>query len=215
MRKKIKKIIYILFISTFIIISFISICMLSAYKSAQPYLYYNRGISNIPKADYIVVPGANIFYNSPDLYLKHRLNFAYNLYKEKKAPKIIVSGGFDNDIGKYETEIMRKYLIELGVNPEDIISDLKGNSTYETLVRVKEYVQNQSIIFCTQEVYSYRALYIANSINLNMNVICSNGVIYRENNRNLIRESFALIKAILNCTILPIKTDSISVSPFI
>lgn len=215
MKKKIKKIILILFIILCSVILLVSGCMVYAIQTAKPHLYYDRGIDTIPESDYILVPGAKIFYNTPDLYLRHRLDFAYELYKEGKAPKIIISGAFDESVGKYENEVMKKYLEKLGVEPKDIISDLKGNSTYETLVRAKEYVGNRKVIFCTQEVYSYRAMYIANSIDLDMDVMCSDSVIYRRNRRNLVRESFSLIKAILNCTIMPIEVDSIEVAPFI
>lgn len=183
-------------------------------SSENQRLYY-RGIYNIPTFDYIVVPGAQILYSSPGLYLRHRLDAAYELYKNNKSPKIIVSGGFDENIAKYETEIMKDYLISLGISKDAIICDLNGNSTYETLSRIKDYANNKSIIFCTQELYSYRACFIAKDLKLNMHVFCCDPYIYSNVGKNSIKESFSQLKAILNCKFIAPKVVSLEDSPFI
>lgn len=183
--------------------------------SSESKRLYHRGISNISSTDYIVVPGAQILYSSPSPYLQHRLDSAYELYKNNKASKIIVSGGFDENVTKYEAEIMKNYLISLGVPKDNIISDLNGNSTYETLSRTKDYVGDKTIILCTQELYSYRACFIANNLNLNMYVYCCDPYIYSHNGKNSIRESLAQIKAIFNCKFISPKVVSLEESPFI
>ena len=104
---------------------------------------------------------------------------------------------------------MHNYLINLGVKEEDIISDLQGNSTYETLVRVKEFVKDKSVIFCTQELYSYRAIYIAKKIDLDLNVFCADSVIYSHNIRNYVRETFSKVKAVLDCNFSFTKVNSL------
>lgn len=187
-------------------------CMKKASASQR---YYDRGISIVPTSDYILVPGAKINLNTPSDHLQHRLDYAYLLYKNEKAPKIIVSGGFDEEVKKYEPEVMRSYLIRLGVKSEDIISDLKGDNTFATLKRTKEFVGNKSVIYCVQELYSYRAFYIAKHLKLNMTIFCSDPVIYSHTGKNTVREHLAQAKAILNCSIFKPNVPSISDFNFI
>lgn len=147
--------------------------------------------------------------------LKHRLNYAYMLYDAKKAPKIIVSGAFDENEKKHESIVMFNYLLDLGVPKEDILLDFNGNNTYSTLKRTKDFVGNHSVIFCTQEVYSYRAIYIAKHLKLNINIFCSDPMIYSHPLKTNAREYLAQIKAILNCTIFSPKVRNIHDFQFI
>lgn len=206
----------ILLILVLLLIAFLSFNMYYMKVSSENERYYDRGINIVPTADYIVVPGAKINANTPLLALQHRLDYAYQLYCSKKAPKIIVSGGFDEEVGRYEPDVMRTYLINLGVEKEDIICDVKGNNTYATLKRVKDFVQDKSVILCTQELYSYRAVFIAKHLNLNMWVYCSDPVLYSGIGKKTIREVLAQTKAILNCSIfVPNNITSLESSPFI
>lgn len=182
---------------------------------SKNYRYYDRGIEIVPEADYIVVPGAKVKSYAPSTHLQHRLDYAYQLYIKNKASKIIVSGGYDEEEVCHETNIMYNYLIKMGIPEKDIIRDLQGNSTYETLKRVKDYVGDKSIIFCTQELYSHRAVYIAKKLDLNINIYCSNPVIYVHVGRNTIRESLAQVKAIIDCNFFTPNVFALDTSPFI
>ena len=59
-------------------------------KNSDSQRYYDKGIDIIQNEDYIVVPGAKINLNTSGDYLQHRLDYAYQLYKNKKAPIIII-----------------------------------------------------------------------------------------------------------------------------
>ena len=213
MKKKLKFIIFLVSLFLLFLCSLLIVSIFMRYSSKDS-RYYNRGISIIPESDYILVPGARIYFNQPSTYLEHRLNYAYMLYEEGKSKKVIVSGAFDESVGKYEPEIMEDYLINLGVEPEDIIVDLNGRNTFETIKRTKEFVGDKSVIFCTQELYSHRAMYIANSLDLNMVVFCSDPIIYSKRGKNSIRELLAQCKAILNCTFFTPETKTLTDSPF-
>lgn len=217
--KKFLKIFLLIFSILIILFGFLCLGLYETMQymkfSTKNQRFYSRGITNMPTADYIIVPGAQIFYTTPSPYLSHRLDAAYQLYKNNKSSKIIVSGGFDENVVKYEAEIMEKYLISLGIPEENIISDLNGNSTYETLKRTKDFIGNKSAIFCTQELYSYRACFIANNLNLNMYVYCCDPYIYSHNGKNSIRESLAQIKAIGDCKLWHTNVISLEKSPFI
>ncbi len=213
--KKICKIIFV-FIIFIVILTLLLISIIKIYitKFASSNLYYSRGISIIPTADYIIVPGAKIKNDKPNIHLKHRLDYAYDLYKANKSDKIILSGGYDSEESSYEPLVMLSYLVDLGVPKENIIIDLHGDNTFSTLKRVKDFVNNGHVIFCTQEVYSYRALYIANKLDLNMDVFCSDPVIYSGRGKSYVRELFANVKAILNFSILQPNVSDLVAFPF-
>lgn len=221
MKKKLKKIFkYILLINIclifLIIIAIVFLLVLHCYikNISQSNLYYKRGLSIIPSADYILVPGAAISHLYPQVHLRHRLDYAYLLYTENKSSKIIVSGSYNDLVKRHEVEVMYDYLISLGINSDDIILDSEGNSTYETLKRVKDFVGDKSVILCTQELYAYRALYIAKHLKLNMYVFCSDPIIYSGLTKAKTRELLAQAKAFLNCTIFPAKVIPLYENPF-
>lgn len=216
-----KKIFNFLNILLFIIIVLIILLTLSIFitrkymeSNSISKLYYDRGFDNIPESDYILVPGAKIEDGAVSLYLKNRLDYAIKLYEGKKAPKIIISGAYDDTEKSHEVDAMKEYLINMGVAEEDIISDYSGKNTYATLKRTKEFVNDKSVIFCTQEMFSYRAIYISDNLDLNMVVYCSDPYLYTNIGKNAIREMLAQEKAVLNCTIYAPKVDSIENEAF-
>lgn len=114
--------------------------------------------------DCILVLGAGIWGDEPSPMLEDRLLTAISLY-EQKPVKIIMSG--DHGKESYdEVNIMKKYAIEAGVSSEDIFMDHAGFSTYDSIVRAKEIFGAEKIIIVTQKYHLYRALYIANSFDL-------------------------------------------------
>lgn len=71
---------------------------------------------------------------------------------------------------------MKQYAVLQGVPPEDIFMDHAGFSTYESIYRAKEIFRAESILVVTQRYHMYRALYIADK----MDLTCS-GVLAEEN----------------------------------
>ncbi len=117
--------------------------------------------------DCIIVLGAGIWGDRPSPMLQDRLDEAIKLYEEGKAPKIIMSG--DNGQEGYdEVNVMKDYAIEKGIPSEDIFMDHAGFSTYESIYRAKEIFQVKKAIIITQKYHLYRALYIANKLDLDV-----------------------------------------------
>ena len=117
--------------------------------------------------DCIIVLGAGIWGDKPSPMLQDRLDEAIKLYEEGKAPKIIMSG--DNGQEGYdEVNVMKDYAIEKGIPSEDIFMDHAGFSTYESIYRAKEIFQVKKAIIVTQKYHLYRALYIANKLDLDV-----------------------------------------------
>lgn len=117
------------------------------------------------EADYILVLGASVYNGKPRAVLEDRLNKAIELYNEKTAKKVLMSGDGED---KYydEVSVMRDYAIENGVDAEDIETDSEGYSTYDSVVRAKKVFNAEKIIIVSQKFHLYRALYIANDIGL-------------------------------------------------
>ena len=86
-----------------------------------------------PKADYIVVLGAQVRGTEPSWSMHDRLTAALdylNAYPESKA---VVSGGQGPDEGCSEAEAMQTWLIAQGVAPERILLEDQSESTQENL----------------------------------------------------------------------------------
>ena len=111
--------------------------------------------------DCVIVPGARVWSSGTVSHmLRDRLDYAYMLYEQGTVGKILVSG--DHGETNYdEVNAMRSYLVEKGVDIEDVFMDHAGFDTYSTMYRAKEIFKAQSAVVCTQKYHLYRASYIA------------------------------------------------------
>lgn len=148
------------------------------------------------KADAILVLGAGINKDKPSLMLKERLDEAYVLYKSNVSDKIIVSGDHSRD-GHDEVNVMKNYLIDLGVNSSDIFMDHAGFSTYDSVYRCKEIFEVKTVVIVTQKYHLYRALYIADSLGLNAKGVSATKKIYKGQIMREIREIAARDKDVV------------------
>ena len=115
--------------------------------------------------DCAIVLGASARTGKPSLMLRDRLDLAYELYTDGYIRKILVSG--DHMYDDYdEANVMKQYLMDLGVKEEDIFMDHAGVDTYTTIKRAKEVFLIKSCIISTQQYHLYRAVYIANKLDI-------------------------------------------------
>ncbi|WP_312112918.1 YdcF family protein [Brevibacillus reuszeri] len=92
----------------------------------------------LAKVDVGVVLGNKVEMNGePSARLKGRLDKAIQLYKKGYFQHIIVSGGVGVE-GFDEAQVMKKYLIEHGIEEEKIIADSNGINTRMTAKNTKE-----------------------------------------------------------------------------
>lgn len=132
--------------------------------------------------------------------LQDRLDEGVKLYKEGIASKIIMSG--DHGREEYdEVNIMKEYAIEQGVPSEDIFMDHAGFSTYESIYRAKEIFDADNIVIVTQEYHLYRALYIAEKLDINAYGVNSDPRKYSGQTFRELREILARNKDFINCII--------------
>ena len=134
--------------------------------------------------------------------LEDRLLEGISLYKDKVAPKIIMSG--DHSKKDYdEVNLMKNYAIEKGVPSEDIFMDHAGFSSYESIYRAKEIFGVKKMIIVTQKYHLYRAIYIANKLGIEVYGVGADPRKYvGETYRNL-REILARNKDFIKCIFKP------------
>ena len=97
--------------------------------------------------------------------LRDRMWRALELYEAGAAPKLLVSG--DHGREDYdEVGAMKQYAVDCNVPSEDVFMDHAGFSTYETVYRAKEVFEADKVIIVTQEYHLYRALYIAEQLEI-------------------------------------------------
>ena len=171
-------------------------------------------LADLKDVDCILVLGAGVWGDRPSPMLEDRLLEGIKLYKNKVSPKIMMTG--DHGTKEYdEVNVMKAFAIENGVPSGDIFMDHAGFSTYESIYRARDVFAAKKIIIVTQEYHLYRALYIANSLEIEAYGVGSDprkyvGATYRE-----LREILARNKDFAKCIFKPKPTylgDTIPVS---
>lgn len=102
------------------------------------------GIASVETADCIFVPGAAIWRNrKPSDALEYRLQHALDLYKQRRAPVIVVAGGGQGNYA--EAEVMAEWLVERGVPPTAIIKETTSNTTRENAENAAPMMQRRGL----------------------------------------------------------------------
>ena len=155
------------------------------------------------RADCILVLGAKVRKDgSPSYMLKDRLDLAIALYKEKAAPKLLLSGDH-GQVHYDEVNAMKNYAIEQGVPQEDLFLDHAGFSTYDSVYRAKEIFQVQRMIVVTQGYHQYRALYGCEKMGIKAWGAASDQAVYRGQTMRDLREIAARDKDFFKWMVKP------------
>ena len=199
-----------------VLISIIITIIINYYiiNTSKKRILKEEDYSKLNNIDCILILGAGIWGDKPSPMLQDRLDEGIKLYKKGLSSKIIMSG--DHGKEEYdEVNVMKSYAIEKGVPSKDIFMDHAGFSTYESVYRSKEVFEVKKMIIVTQKYHLYRALYIADRLDINAYGVNSNpkkysGQIFRE-----VREILARNKDFIYTIIKPKPTylgESINVS---
>lgn len=115
---------------------------------------------------WIVVLGAAQYNGHPSPILKGRLETALRLYRQHRAPGIIVTGGKQPGDRYSEGEVGCRYLKAQGVPPTALRCETESHSTWQNLNNIKDTVGKQNVIVVTDEPHLPRALYLAESLGI-------------------------------------------------
>lgn len=157
---------------------------------------------NVEQAQAILILGAYVKPSGEvSRMLKDRLDYGYELYRQGKAPKIIVSG--DHGAPYYnEVLAMCTYLENKGVPSEDIFMDHEGFTTYDSVYRMKAIFEVTDAIIVSQGYHVVRAAYIAKTLEIHTQSIASDTYVYEKMVKYRIREVGARVKAFVMADIL-------------
>lgn len=165
-------------------------------QKAHDFIYSD--IAKIPQKQVILVLGAKVKENGrmSDI-LKDRVLTALEIYRAKKASKILLSG--DHGTEKYdEVNTMKDFLLKQNVPAQDIFLDHAGFDTYDSIYRARDVFEIESVIVVTQKFHLVRALYIARSLGLDAVGMTADRQKYLGMARNQLREIPARLKAFFN-----------------
>lgn len=150
------------------------------------------------KVDYIIVLGAKVENDKPTKVLAERLNQAYQYYERYPNVKIVVSGGQGLDEQYSEAYVMKKYLVDRGVNPHSIIVEDKSTNTQENLENTQKIIGNQkSVGVVTNDFHIYRSSLLCNEIFKTTCQLQSAKTHLNDSLLYYLREPFAIYKSLI------------------
>lgn len=134
-------------------------------------------------------------------YYKFRIEAAWELYKNGKCNKIVVSG--DNRFAAYNEPLeMKNDLIQKGVLEGDIICDYAGFRTLDSIIRFKKIFQQNSGIVVSQEFHNTRAIYIARANEIDLIGFNAKNVGTYYGLKTKIREIFSRLLCVIDVNFL-------------
>lgn len=137
-------------------------------------------------------------------YFTYRIQAAAELYNNGKVDKLIVSGGDYRNSEKngYDEPVaMRDSLMRLGVPANKIILDYDGTRTLNSIAKVKNVYNTDSVILISQEYHNERALYQANYLGVDAIGYCAKTPGRKSSwLRNRGRECLARVKLFVDIT---------------
>lgn len=114
-------------------------------------------------ADAVIVLGYHLEGNPlrPTQALKNRLEMAYQYWLEEPEVAVIVSGGKTQGLEKSEAEVMREYLIELGIPAENILLEDQSTRTAHQFVNSMKLLKIESAVVVTNDFHLPRSVMLA------------------------------------------------------
>jgi vancomycin permeability regulator SanA len=153
-------------------------------------------------ADVAVVLGNKVDADSSlSPVLQGRVDRALLLYRQGRVHKIMVSGGKGMKAGKVpEGMAMKRYLVQKGIPPTDVIEDNDGENTYLTAKdfrTVADSLHYSSVIVVSSFYHITRCKYIFRKLHVRNVHSASSDIFYANDLVGLLREFPALYKYML------------------
>jgi len=117
----------------------------------------------------IVVFGAAQYNGRPSRVLAARLDHAADLYRRRIAPVIVVTGGSLPGDRYSEATVSAAYLHHRDVPDEDILREVSGRSTWESMLAASRFLRARNIrrvVLVSDPFHSYRITAIAREVGL-------------------------------------------------
>ena len=123
--------------------------------------------------DAVIVLGAGIRGETPELPLYYRLTKTVEYYNKNPDAIIIVSGGQGHGESITEAEAMERFLIDKGIPKQNILKEEKSTSTKENLKFSKQildenFSEKYTVAIITNRFHSLSARTLAKDLKLNV-----------------------------------------------
>ena len=124
-------------------------------------------------ADYLIVLGAKVKGSGPSLSLKYRIEAAADYMLTNKDTIAVVTGGQGQDEKQSEAEVMKRELVERGVEEDRIIMEDQSTTTLENIEFSKEKLPDAGAkgLIVTNDYHLYRSVDMAKRAGLHISGI--------------------------------------------
>lgn len=120
------------------------------------------------KCDYVLLLGASTRNNKPSKAAIYRINRVIDYLEKYPDTKIVICGGLGTEKKDPESVVMKRYMIEHGVDESLIITEEKSHDTTRNIKYAKEIIEQKGndindykIGIATSGYHIYRSLIIA------------------------------------------------------
>lgn len=179
------------------LLGLIILCFVMFFAILYLVLKYEK--SNCEKfCEYVLVLGARILdENTPCKVLENRLISAIIYLQKFENSKVIVSGGTGIDEPISEGYVMKKYLINHGIDKHRIFVEDLSTNTFENLKNTKQILKDvDEILIITSKYHLFRSKFLARRVGFRKIYLIGSEVNADSRQKNIIREIFAIIKSI-------------------
>ena len=113
-----------------------------------------------PENATVIVLGASVRQGSPSQMLADRLDAAARYLDANPQSVCIVSGGQGEDEPETEAAVMRRYLLDKGIDDSRLYLEDRSTNTYENIANSRKIIEeeglNTTVVIATQEFHQYR-----------------------------------------------------------
>ncbi|MDN0075934.1 YdcF family protein [Crenobacter sp. SG2303] len=120
-------------------------------------------------ADAALVLGAAAWGGRPSPVFRERINHALSLYQARRVRMLVFTGGTPEPGYPTEAAVGRRYAIERGVPPEDILIETESRTTYDNLRnagREAHAIGLDSFLIVSDPYHMRRAMLMAHDLGL-------------------------------------------------
>jgi uncharacterized SAM-binding protein YcdF (DUF218 family) len=157
-------------LATVVVLGLAGVVVVTAYATFR---VWARGTVDeapvVGSADAIVVLGAAQYDGRPSAVLRARVDHAIALYRDGRAPVLLMTGGGREGDRTTEAATARAYAIAQGVPSDAILIEDRGRSTQESLEAVSTILAgrgSRSAIFVSDRMHMLRVVRIAKDLRM-------------------------------------------------
>ncbi len=177
------------------------VILLLQFLAVEGLIIYSGVSDPETKTDYLIILGAGLKGDVPNISLRERLEAGAKYLKKYPDTIVVVSGGQGRGETITEAEAMKKYLVSVGVDEGRILTETGSTSTMENFRLSRELIESKTgkqlrkVTFITNSFHILRAKMLAERNGLDAHAI--SGKTVQIVIPSYLREYFALIKSFI------------------